>query len=131
MRIERTPIYVAIFLLTLSAPQLVATASQFYFGFRPFAHDPVRVPLSWDMFATRVERCTLSWGLPLKFSSQSIYSLRDIELPLEWDIIFDHVDDYRAVKKGICQSFAMSPTQAQMHCFLPDGTETEEASDCD
>src|SRR5665213_2805395 len=113
MRFERSPIYILIFLIFLSAPQLAAMGVQFYSGYRPFAGDPVRVPLSWDMFATRVERCTLSWNAPLNFNSQSIYSLRDIELPLEWDIIFDHVENYKVVKERICQSFSMAPTQAQ------------------
>jgi hypothetical protein len=130
MAVMRSPLYVLAFLLILGVPQLAAFAMQFNLGFRPFMSEPTRVPLSWDMFSNRVDRCVVKWSSPLQMGAHTISSLRDVELPLEWDIIFDEAGMYRAASESLCRAFATGPNETQLHCYFNNGTETQDAFKC-
>ena len=130
MRFFRSPLFVFVFLVALALPQAMAFVSQFTQGFLPFVSNPQRVTLSWDMFSNPVDRCVVKWSSPLQIGPHLISSLRDVELPLEWDIILDDARVYRSMSQELCKAFAIAPTQAQVHCFLNNGTETQDAFQC-
>lgn len=123
--LRQRPIYVLCFLFIVFVPQVLSLAEQFRLGFRPFVQDPVRVPLSWDMFSNRVDRCIVSWTSPLHLGDANISSLRDVELPLEWDIVLDTVEQYEELAKGLCPYSNSHPTSALLHCFSAEGLETQ------
>jgi len=118
---DRSPLFVFIFILFLSAPQLYAFALQFAEGFVPFKHEPNRVHLSWDMFSTKITRCTLNWSPPITLGTENLSSLRDASLPLEWDLTFDHPQDYKYIAEMGCRLGGTPSTKVQMRCFLQDG----------
>lgn len=123
MSMTRSPIYVACFLALLAIPQAAAFFEQFALGFRPFgAEAPVRVPLSWDMFAVQIERCTLDWTPPVRTPLGDLASFRDLSPRLEWDIVADSAATYAVWARWGCR-FAAAPTKADLRCFYPDGRE--------
>lgn len=130
MRFTRAPWYKFAFVLFLAVPQLIAFYSQFASGFRPFVQEPTRVPLSWDMFANRMERCRVEWTPTIYVGPRALSALRDVQLSLEWDIIFDHREDYRGAASWFCQNYAVSPTRVQLHCFLPQGEDLDDGFSC-
>lgn len=140
-----SPAYVVGFLLFLMAFQLRALALQFQSGFQLFGHEPTRVLFSWDMFATRTERCTMEWDPPLQRTPVGpLNDLRQLSVPFEWDVIYDSVQDYEYVGRMGCAfesgqyAFMGEPSekapvpiahlvnkiQVKIHCFGPDGKET-------
>jgi hypothetical protein len=119
-----SPPFIALFIFALAAVQLAAFEMQFSSrGFIPFAHEPGRVPLSWDMFANRVERCTLEWTPAITVGTHTLQTLRDVELPLEWDVTFDHAIDYRQAGAWLCERGSQKKTEGHLNCFLETGTE--------
>jgi hypothetical protein len=119
--LDRSPLFVFLFILFLAAPQLYAFTLQFTGGFVPFKHEPSRVHLSWDMFSTKIERCTLNWSPPITLGPAHLSSLRDASLPLEWDLTFDQPSDYRYIAEMACHMGGTSSTKANIKCFLQDG----------
>ncbi len=119
---SRSPTCVALFVSLLVIVQLVAVVMQFRQGFFPFRGDAVRVPFSWDMFANRLERCSTHWNPPIRINEHVLGSLRDVELPFEWDLILDWVNYYRLMMQELCGNFGTGPTRAKLHCYLHTGT---------
>jgi hypothetical protein len=129
-RLDRSPVYVVIFLSLLSAPQLSALVTQFTQGFRPFVSDPARVTLSWDMFSNRVERCVMEFERKMDSGTAIYLPMRGLGTRLEWDVIFDRHDDYRNAGMVLCRQ-GPGTTQVRLHCYLPDGTQTHEEFACE
>ena len=128
------PRSIALFILMLAVVQAAAFERQFILGFVPFVHEPTRVPFSWDMFANRVERCTLEWAPPLQLGDHQLARLRDVEVPFEWDVTFDRAADYRMTGDWLCHmgGFQKGPgsTQVKMKCFIQNGTEFHDQFNC-
>jgi hypothetical protein len=124
----RSPRFVAAFIAALILPQVYAVGRQFQLGFRPFGREPVRVPLSWDMFATRIERCALTWTPPVSTPVGRLSSLRDLAPTLEWDVVGDRREQYDYFARKGC-SYALARTRVDLECVSPDGR--REASDFD
>jgi len=127
---ERYPLFIALFIFFLGTSQMYAFGLQWARGFFPFIHEPARVPFSWDMFANRVERCALSWTPAIKVGEHELSSLHEATTSFEWDVTYDHALDYRANGIGLCQLGRRGPTQAHLHCFLPNGSEFYDDIDC-
>jgi hypothetical protein len=127
----------------LVVTQAVAMGAQFASGYRPFGQAPIRVPLSWDMFATAISRCDVRWDPPLRTPPQEdleqsrrpglwfhpLARLRDTGLPLEWDIVYDHVDDYEAAAHFGCTR-ATRGTLVTLLCFTSEGETKHDAFRC-
>jgi len=116
-----SPLFVFLFILLLVVPQLYAFALQFAEGFVPFKHEPERVHLSWDMFSTKIERCTLNWYPAITLGTERLSSLRDASLPLEWDLTFDAPLGYRYVADLGCHAGGTPSTKVNIKCFLQGG----------
>ena len=129
-RFDPSALYVFAFIGCLAIPQLGALGIQFARGYRPFGHQAERVPFSWDMFANRVERCTVEWTPALQIEKHRLTSLHGLDLPFEWDIALDSVETYRAVAGNLCRKAGAPSTRARLHCFLPDGTEMDDDAYC-
>ncbi len=127
--LDRSPLYVGGFLLVLALPQVAAIGKQVANGFRPFGHAPGRVPLSWDMFSTAITRCDVRWDPPLTVDGQRIAALHDIGLRLEWDPVFDRIEDYVWAAKYGC-SHAERPTTTTLTCFTFEGKRVDDAFRC-
>ncbi|MEO5969886.1 MAG: hypothetical protein ABIQ95_08160 [Bdellovibrionia bacterium] len=122
--IFNAPGYVVALLGFLIVLQLRALFQQFESGFRPFAHDPVRVAFSWDMFATRTERCLMEWDPPLESTPIGTLSgLKQLSLPFEWDLIYDSLEQYQYVGQMGCafESKASNKIRVRIQCFAPEG----------
>ena len=121
-----------VFILILFVPQLPAFSLQFTRGFVPFVHEPGRVPLSWDMFSTPVERCRLEWQPPLSIPGRRLGSFAELGTRLEWDVIYDHVSDYRQTGRLFCLLGAGErvPRRMALDCFLPSGIEIRDENTC-
>ncbi|HEY0708123.1 MAG TPA: hypothetical protein VGG33_15065 [Polyangia bacterium] len=126
---DRRLIVTLALLLVLAVAQAGAFAKQFVLGFRPFGTPPVRVPLSWDMFSTHIERCEIAWQPPLPTAQGSIDKLSQTSRPLEWFAVRATQGDYRALVQQGCAR-AQAPTTATLACWLPDGRRVEEAIRC-
>ena len=102
--------------------QLAALAGQLRRGFRPFGAPPVRVPLSWDMFATRIERCTMGFQPAFPIApGKELSNLTEAGEPIEWFPVFDRLETYRLVARASCKQ-ARPGTRIYLRCWLPDGT---------
>jgi hypothetical protein len=128
-RLDRSATYVAGFLSVLAASQLVALGEQARRGYRPFVHAPVRVPLSWDMFATAIARCDVQWDPPLLVDGRRLGRLREAGQPLEWDPVYDHVEDYAAAAQGGC-AYAIPWATIRLTCFTHEGVRVDHAFRC-
>jgi hypothetical protein len=128
-RTPESPRRVALFLLLLALPQAAALGVQFARGFRPWRREPVRVPLSWDMFAVRIERCAVAWNPPITVNGKLLPSLARSAGPIEWDYVNDSAEQYRRTAAWGC-GFKSGPTRVSMRCFLPEGRELEDEFDC-
>jgi hypothetical protein len=125
----RSPRAVAAFLALLILPQAYALARQFRLGFRPLGRAATRVPLSWDMFATSIERCGLTWSPPAAAPSGRPASLRDPMPRLEWDIVGDSAEQYEQMGRMGCAR-AAERARVELRCARPDGTWEERGFDC-
>ncbi len=128
---RNSPFYLVGFLLLVGVPQLFAIIFQFKMGFSPFVHDPVRVPFSWDMFSNRVERCGVTWDPPLQGPLGALSSLRQFGTTMEFDIIYDHIDQYRGVAQWLCgMGGPHNGSRIRLRCFVPKGTEIDDELAC-
>lgn len=130
MSLRQSPVFVMAFLLVLILPQAVAFVWQWHDGFRPFVRDPQRVSLSWDMFSNRVERCTLKWDYPIQIGQNRLSSLRDVELPFEWDVILDYAYDYHGLARSLCPFSTTAGNSAHFRCYFPDGQVRNDELSC-
>ena len=124
--VSRSPLTVLLLALFLGLPQLAGFALQLGKGFRPFGAAPVRVTLSWDMFAPRIERCGINWSPPLP---GPLYELNQKSRALEWQTVADRVEDYESIAAWACVRFHQ-PSRALLTCFLPSGKELSRVVDC-
>jgi hypothetical protein len=123
LNLRQKPIYVLCFLFILAVPQVLGLAGQFQYGFRPFFQDPIRIPFSWDMFSNRVDRCIVTWTHPLRIQNMTFSSLREVNLPLEWDVVLDRIEDYQYLASALCPFATTFPAYAQLDCFAAEGNE--------
>ena len=116
----------------LVAAQGVALAVQVADGFVPFGPPPGRVPLSWDMFATSVERCDVTWTPPLEGPrGGELASLADLAPRLEWNLVLPAADDFEQLGTRICQLRPRAPgTRMHLTCFFMDGRREERDDAC-
>jgi hypothetical protein len=117
------------FLIAIVSVQAAALARQFQRGFRPLRVTPTRVPLSWDMFSVRIERCGIEWtpALPLR-PGKAYPSLRSMAPRLEWDPVYDTAADYFAAAGFGCR-MRHAPTRVRMRCMTRYGI-SDYAFDC-
>jgi hypothetical protein len=106
----------------LGSIQIYALAQQFRQGFRLFGSPPVRVPFSWDMFAPRIERCSLKWNPPLEIGGRLVADVHQLDAPFEWFPVWDRIRAYQAVA---C-FYANPPTRVSMVCFDSSGAHEQE-----
>jgi hypothetical protein len=125
----RSPRAVAAFLALLILPQAYAFARQFRLGFRPLGPAPVPVPLSWDMFATDIRRCRLTWSPPVPTPLGRVASLRDLSPALEWDVVGDAPAHYEWFARRVC-AYAVDRTRVGVECVSPDGRWEARDYDC-
>jgi len=120
------------FILVLFVPQLIAFFLQFKEGFVPFVHEPRRIALSWDMFSTPVERCRLAWEPPVSLPGKALGSFVEMGTRLEWDPMFDHVDEYRQTGQVFCLlgGGKIAKSRIVLDCFLPSGVESRDDIPC-
>jgi hypothetical protein len=118
----------------LVGAQAHAFGSQWQLGFRPFGTAPQRVPLSWDMFSVEIERCGVDWQPPLRWDDKIIHRLSDLGAPVEWDLVFNRREDYRAAAAYACGQRALPDVAGrrrfELHCFAPRRDETREELAC-
>lgn len=124
--LSRSPIAVLALALFLALPQLAGFATQFRRGFSPFRTTPTRVTLSWDMFATRIERCGVNWSPPLP---GPLFDLNQKSRTLEWQAVADTREHYDRIVAWACSHFHQ-PTRALLTCFLPAGKEESHVVEC-
>jgi hypothetical protein len=127
--VVRNPAYVATFLAALVLPQAAALVAQLHSGYRPFGHAPVRVPLSWDMFATAISRCDVRWQPPIDVGGRLVSSIQQTGQPLEWDPVYDRVEDYVVAARMGC-THAPPHAVATLQCFTSDGRTVRDAFLC-
>jgi hypothetical protein len=127
--VDKNPVYVAGFLLLLVVPQLAAIRGQLQAGYRPFTHVPIRVPLSWDMFSTAITRCDVHWDPPVVVRGTTLASLRQAGSALEWDPVYDRMEDYAMAARIGC-SGARPGTTVRLTCFTYEGRTVTDAFPC-
>lgn len=128
-KILESPAFVLAFLTLLALPQAAALALQFQHGFRPFQVAPGRITLSWDMFATRIERCGLSWNPALPTEQGPVFEFAQLSRIIEWQPVYDTGAAYENFATWTCSRYHQ-PFHAVLHCFLPDGKETVRVIEC-
>ena len=119
--------YVFVILLGLVALEGGAQVKQLQSGFRPFGQSPIRVPYSWDMFATDIERCDVRWDPPLTIEGKSVSRLTDTTPPIEYEVVYDTIADYRAFAYDACDAFGDHQKErfVTLKCARIDGTKQE------
>jgi hypothetical protein len=122
--------YFAALLGLLAAVQFRAQIVQVQSGFRPFAHPPVRVPYSWDMFAIRLDRCVVGWDPPLVIDGARVARWHDRLPALEFDAVFNDAAWYEAAAARGCAFRTQTPTIAYLRCFSSSGRTDERSFDC-
>jgi hypothetical protein len=127
--LDRNPLYVAGFLLFLIVPQGHALAQQFRLGYRPFGQAPQRVTLSWDMFSTAISRCDVRWDPPLNAEGRPLARLHDSGTALEWDPVYDRVEDYMHAAEYGCV-YGRPHTTATLQCFTFEGEAVKNVFRC-
>jgi hypothetical protein len=123
-------LYVTLLLGALVALQARALVAQFDAGFVPFAHPPIRVAYSWDMFAIRMDRCSIGWNPPLDVDGQRVARWHDRLPALEFDTVFNESASYGAAAIRACQYKTARATHVTMTCFASDGSSHEYGFDC-
>jgi hypothetical protein len=128
MRTKLAPAMVALYLAPLVVVQAWAQVEQWREGFRPFVAPAKRVAFSWDMFAVRVERCTIKFDPPIAIGDRTLTSYASMRAPLEWDVVWDRVSDYETVARQLaCEKNAV----ADMTCFTDRGPELHRRVSCE
>ncbi len=119
------------FLFLLSGGQLYAFKRQFDLGFQIGKQAPVRVPFSWDMFATRTERCEICWNPPLRLKGfGQVTCLKDLSQPFEWELIYDQKSVYQWVAQWACYQDQATGRMIHLQCFGLDGGVEESSIPC-
>jgi hypothetical protein len=126
--LDKHPLYVAVFLAALVAPQARGFVTQLTAGFVPFSHAPQRVAFSWDMFSVPITRCTIDWDPKVKVGGALVGRLHDRGQPLEWDPVYDRAEDYALAAKAEC-AYAKG-TNTIIVCFHQDGRTTQDELHC-
>jgi hypothetical protein len=124
--LSRSPITLLLLALLLGIPQLVGFSRQFGAGFRPFGAAPGRVTLSWDMFATRIERCGINWNPALP---GGIFELSQKSRAVEWQAVADTRAGYERIAAWACSKYHR-PLRALLTCFLPSGKGESRVVEC-
>jgi hypothetical protein len=106
-----------------------AIGGQLEAGYRPFTHVPIRVALSWDMFSTAITRCDVHWDPPVVVRGTRLASLREAGTALEWDPVYDRMQDYVMAARVGC-SGARPGTTAHLTCFTAEGQTVTDALAC-
>ena len=96
--------------------QALAFASQVVVhGYRPLGPPPVRVPLSWDMFAVAIDRCVVELDPPGASRRGP---------GIEWHLVRDDVRGYRALIAQRCYDrrgrLRSGPVEGTLRCALAD-----------
>ena len=112
----RRPGIALAFMLAVGAIQVTAFGRQFELGFVPFRSVPTRVPFSWDMFTIPIERCGIEWEPALPLTPAGVPSLRSVAPALEWDPVYNTVQDYLAAAHFGCK-FRGAPTRVRATCL--------------
>ncbi|CAN5314761.1 hypothetical protein BH09MYX1_BH09MYX1_15540 [soil metagenome] len=123
-------VYVAILLGGLAVTQVWAQVEQVHEGYRPFVTSPTRVSYSWDMFATPVERCAVSWDPPLHVEDRTVRTMSERDAPVEWGTVYDDRAAYREFALDACQTFGAPGATITLRCALPSGTVEETRELC-
>lgn len=123
-------LYVACFLALLVGVQVRAEVLQVVRGYRPLTHTPGRVPFSWDMFTTHIERCDISWTPPLEVDGAKVSRWSDRTKAIEFDTVYDREVDYQLVAAQACAFRSKENTRASLACALPTGEVVEEIVPC-
>lgn len=113
--------YVACLCALLVGVQARALLVQVGEGFKPFRHPPSRVPFSWDMFAIKIERCTVAWDPPLSIEGKRVARWQDRGVPLEFDSVFNEATSYGDAAKRGCAYKVAQGTTARVDCAYSDG----------
>jgi len=111
--------------------QATAQIVQLEDGFRPFSRPPQRVPFSWDMFAIKIERCTVAWDPPLSIEGKSVARWQDRGVPLEFDSVFNDARYYEVAARRGCAYAISHPTTATVACAYSNGEDREHAIACE
>lgn len=125
----RQTLLAAIIVFGLIIIQSGAFILQFREGFIPRKTVPVRVAFSWDMFATRIERCNATFTPPLAGLDPPLESLAKRSAPFEWMAICEPYEGCIAASKWAC-GFAQSPTLVQIECYIPEGHKVVNEFEC-
>jgi hypothetical protein len=123
-------VYVTLLLGALVALQARALFQQFDSGFRPLAHAPVRVAYSWDMFAIRLDRCSIGWDPPLQIEGQRVARWHDRLPDIEFDTVFNETASYGAAAVRACAYRSAPATRVTLDCFSSEGSSHEYRFDC-
>lgn len=127
---ELRPYLIALFLAVLVSAQVWAFARQVQLGYRPFVRAPQRVPLSWDMFAPALERCSLEWSPALQINGNPVRAMHELGLRMEWDAVLDRAEDYEQMGHWACYEFGAEHTRMTITCFHPQGRTTRRELPC-
>jgi hypothetical protein len=123
-------LYALALLTVLVVVQARAAWLQIGKGYRPFSHAPGRVPYSWDMFAIRMDRCSIRWDPPLEIEGARVSTWHDRAFPIEFDTVYDRAGHYGMAARSGC-SFRTEPkTESTLVCIHSDGKIDERAFDC-
>src|SRR5579864_1741652 len=128
MRRAVAPARVALFLAPLIVLQAWAQVAQWVAGYRPFRHPPGRVAFSWDMYAVRVERCTIRFDPPLVIGGRTVPYYHSMRALFEWDgEVWDDAGGFEVVARSLaCEHGAT----AELTCFVANGTEQHRRVAC-
>ena len=86
------------------------------------------MPLSWDMFAVRIERCDVAWSPPLPLGG-GVATLHGLAPPFEWNISWISREGYRRAGLDGCR-FAAPETRVTLRCFTPEGDRIDDVFAC-
>jgi hypothetical protein len=114
----------------IAAVQMRAQLLQWREAYRPFSHAPVRVPYSWDMFAIRLERCTIRWDPPLEIDGKPVSTWHDRAFPIEFDTVYNRARDYYGAARTGCAFRSEPKTVTTVVCVHGNGKIDEHSIEC-
>jgi hypothetical protein len=127
MKRANAPVLVALYLAPLVVVQAWALFAQVQAGYRPFGAPPDRVAFSWDMFAVKVERCTVAFDPPLVIGGRAYPSYASMRPPLEWDVVWNETADYEEEARALACNHDVT---AELRCFVANGAELRRRVAC-
>ncbi len=107
-----------------------AEVRQWEGGYRPFGPAPVRVPYSWDMFAIRIDRCSIRWDPPIEIAGARVSRWHDRTFPLEFDTVYDRAQAYEGAAQLGCAFRTTPKTVFNLVCVHGDGLIDESSFAC-